>query len=359
MTEDEIAEKAWKQYEQDKDTEAFFSNVSSVGYAFGFRLPYYKALVLHKNGRDKEAAGHIALAINHFEGILRNKRCNENCSAKCGNQLYRLGYTINYNIGDHNRTKQYSIKGVQYDPMESDYDDNDFVDLYSFRRYNQYSIQDLINNEITVVSPSEMNDPFDSIYNLYRDLDNLATIFSEENDILGFYDMFNYYRVRSFVKGNSSKNIKNILMWSHYTDGHKGFCIKYRLSKHFINTPTENGHLCLKNIRYTNKPIVARCNSIDNNTAFATKNKHWEYEQEARLISYDVSTESPFFAHSLDDTSSIKTIYFGYRCEMKTKETIYNIVKSKYPTCIFKQMTIDTSNNIYNLIAQPFNYKRE
>ena len=204
-----------------------------------------------------------------------------------------------------------------------------------------------------------MNDPFDSIYNLYRDLDNLATIFPEENDILGFYDMFNYYRVRSFVKGNSSKNIKNILMWSHYTDGHKGFCIKYRLSKHFINTPTENGNLCLKNIRYTNKPIVARCNSIDNDTAFATKNKHWEYEQEARLISYDVSTESPFFAHSLDDTSSIKTIYFGYRCEMKAKETIYNIVKSKYPTCIFKQMTIDTSNNIYNLIAQPFNYKRK
>ena len=70
MTEDEIAEKAWKQYEQDKDAEAFFSNVSSVGYALGFRLPYYKALVLHKNGRDKDAAGYIALAISHFEGIV-------------------------------------------------------------------------------------------------------------------------------------------------------------------------------------------------------------------------------------------------------------------------------------------------
>ena len=355
MTEDEIAEKAWKQYEKDKNVETFFSNVSSVGYAFGFRLPYYKALVLHKNKRDKEATEHIALAIKHFEGIVRNNICNENCGAKCGNQLYKLGYIINFNVGNHNRAKLYSIKGVQYDPMKSDYDDNDYIDLFSFRRYNQYSVQDLINNEITVVSPSEMNDPFDSIYNLYRDFDNLACICPNKEDIPGFYDMFNYYRVRSFVKGNSSRNIKNILMWSHYTDGHKGFCIKYRLSKYFINKPTEHGHLCLKNIRYTNKPIVARCDSIDNDTAFATKNIRWKYEHESRLISYDVSTESPFLAHSLDKASSIKAIYFGYKCGIKEKETIYNIVNGQYPKCQFKQMTIDSSTNIYELIELPYN----
>lgn len=355
MSEDVIAQKAWEQFREDHDVDAFFRNVSSVGYALGFRLPYYKALVLHRTGRDKEAAEHIELAIKHFEGIVRNNRCIENCNAKCGNQLYRLGYIINFNVGDHNHSKLYGIKGVQYDPMKSDYDDKDHIELYSFRRYNQYSVQDLINNEITVVSPSEMNDPFDSVYNLYRDLDNLAFISSDKEDIPGFHNMFNYYRVRSFVKGNSTKNLKKILMWSHYTDGHKGFCIKYRLSKHFINMPTENGYLCLRNIQYINKPVVARCDDIDNDIAFATKNISWKYEQEARLISYDVSTESPFMAHPLDDASSIKAIYFGYKCDTKVKETIYNIVKSKYPTCRFKQMTIDTTTNIYELIELPYN----
>ncbi len=67
MTEDEIAQKAWAQFREDHDVDAFFKNVSSVGYALGFRLPYYKALVLHRTGRDKEAAEHIALAIRHFE----------------------------------------------------------------------------------------------------------------------------------------------------------------------------------------------------------------------------------------------------------------------------------------------------
>ena len=355
MKEDEIAQKAWEQFNKDHDADAFFNNVSSVPFALGFRLLYYKALVLHKIKRDKEAAEQVALAIKHFEGIVRNNRCDENCSAKCGNFLYRLGYIINYNIGNIEQTKLYSIKGSQYDPLNSDYDNCDSVDLYSFRRYNQYSVQDLINNEITVVCPTEMNDPFDSIYNLYRDFDNLANICPDKEDVPGYHDMFNYYRVRSFVKGNSSQNTKNILMWSHYTDGHKGFCIKYHLSKHFINNPTENGHLCLKNIRYTNKPIVAKCSTIDNDTAYATKNIRWKYEHEARLISYDVSSESPFIALPLDDASSIKAIYFGYKCGIKEKETIYNIVKSQYPKCQFKQMTIDAATNIYKLIELPYN----
>ena len=355
MSENEIAQKAWEQFNKDHDAVAFFDNVSSRPFPNGFVLPYYKARVLHKIGNDKDAAEQIAMAIKHFEGIVRSNRCNEDCGAKCGNHLYRLGYIINYNIGDIERTRLYGIKGSQYDPMQTDYDNDEFVNLYSFRRYNHYSIQDLINNEITVVSPSEMNDPFDSIYNLYRDVDNLTSIFLDKEDIPGFNDIFKYYRVRSFVKGNTSKNIKNILMWSHYTDGHKGFCIKYRLSKHFINGSTKNGHLCLKNIRYTNQPIVARCSSIDNDTAFVTKNIRWKYEQEARLISYDVSSESPFLAHPLDEASAIRAIYFGYKCETKVKETIHNIVKSKYPKCLFKQMTIDTSKNVYDLIELPYN----
>lgn len=354
MSEDEIAQKAWEQFNKDHDADAFFKSVSSVGYALGFRLPYYKALVLHRTRRDKEAVQHIAFAIKHFEGSVRNHGCNENCSAKCGNFLYRLGSLICYNIGDKEQFKIYNVKGSQYDPMESDYDSSNYVDVYSFRRYNQYSVQDLINNEITVVFPSEMNDPFDSVYNLFRDIDNLAIICPDEEDIPGLHDMFNYYRVRSFMKGNSN-NIKNILMWSHYTDGHRGFCIKYRLSKHFINSSTENGHLCIKNIRYTNKPIVAKCNSIDDDIAFATKNIRWKNEEEVRLISYDVSTESPFLSHSLDSDSSIKAIYFGYKCGAKEKETIYSIVKSKYPKCQFKQMTIDTATNIYKPIEVPYN----
>ena len=145
MNENEIAEKAWKQFEQDNDADAFFSNVSSVVYPFGFRLPYYKALVLHRKGRDKEAAKHIKLAISHFEGIVRNNKCDNNCNARCGNLLYRFGSIINYNIGNKDQVAVYNTKGTQYDPMPSDYADREYVNVFSFRRYNQYSIQYIIN----------------------------------------------------------------------------------------------------------------------------------------------------------------------------------------------------------------------
>lgn len=354
MNENEIAEKAWKQFEQDNDADAFFSNVSSVVYPFGFRLPYYKALVLHRKGRDKEAAKHIKLAISHFEGIVRNNKCDKNCNARCGNLLYRFGSIINYNIGNKDQVAVYNTKGTQYDPMPSDYADREYVNVFSFRRYNQYSIQDLINNEITVVCPSEMNDPFDSIYNLYRDIGNLEEICPTKEDIPGFHDMFNYFRVRSFVKGENVKNIKNILMWSHYADGHKGFCIKYHLSKHFIKHATPNGYLWLKNINYTNKPIAVNCAELDDNTAFSTKNSRWKYEHEVRLISYDVSTNSPYLAHPLDTDSFIDTIYFGYKCDSDTKRSIYNIVKHNNPNCSFKEMAIDTKANIYNLLIHDY-----
>lgn len=354
MNENEIAEKAWKQFEQDNDADAFFSNVSSVGYPFGFRLPYYKALVLHRKGRDNEAAGQIALAISHFEGIVNNNRCNKNCNARCGNLLYRFGSIINFNTGNKKQVAIYNTKGAQYDPMPSDYNDTDYVNVFSFRRYNQYSIQDLTNNEITVVCPSEMNDPFDSIYNLYRDIGNLEEICPAKEDIPGFHDIFNYFRVRSFVKGENNRNLRNILMWSHYADGHKGFCIKYHLSKHFINHPTSNGYLWLKNINYSDKPIAVNCAELDDNTAFATKNSRWKYEHEVRLISYDVSTNSPFLAHPLDNDSFIDTIYFGYKCDANTKRTICNIVKRNTPNCSFKEMAIDTKRNIYNLLIHDY-----
>ena len=350
--EDIIAQMAWEQYSKDNDAEAFFENVSYIAFPLGFRLPYNKALVFHKTKRDKEASEQIDLAVRNFEGLLRNNRC-ANCKTACGNYLYRLGSIINHTLNNKEKTAEYNIKLSQYDPMTSDYDGKDYVDVFSFRRYNQYSIQDLINNEITVVFPSEMNDPFDSVYNVFREIDNLESICYEKDDALGYHDIFNYYRVRSFVKGNSIWNLKNILMWSHYTDGHKGFCIKYRLSKHFINTPTDNGYLCMNDIRYTSQPIPVNCD-VNGVTAFMTKNSRWQYEHEVRLISYDVSTESPYFAHPLDKDSFVSAIYFGYKCDEKVKDTIYNMVKSKYPKCSFWQMGIDKSKNVYELKASVY-----
>lgn len=79
----------------------------------------------------------------------------------------------------------------------------------------------------------------------------------------------------------SEKN-DDILMWSHYSDGHKGMCIEYDAS--------QEGTLfseAFKVIYQENYPIV---NVMDIgkpkefSKAFLTKSIHWEYEQEWRIL---------------------------------------------------------------------------
>lgn len=82
-------------------------------------------------------------------------------------------------------------------------------------------------------------------------------------------------------------------MWSHYAGEHTGFCVKYKLSKHFIcqSGNATNEHMNLKKIIYTNKKINIISKSINSDLAFATKKRDWKYENEVRLIVYNPNKE--------------------------------------------------------------------
>ena len=339
---------AWKQYEKDHNGQAFFDAVSK-GVYLGFRLPYYKAAVYHEMGRDKEAAIQITNAIRNF----KVGKCGD-CKLRCGDPIYFLAEKIFTKIGDKASLAKCNALSAKYNCIPSDFEGKDYIFVYSFRTYNQYSAQDLINNEITVVAPSELNDPFDSVFNLFRSIDNLKQLCTSEEDASIVNNRFNYFRIRSFCIEEKQNPVKDILMWSHYANAHKGFCVKYRLSKRFINSTNQNGYLCMKRIRYKSAPVSVFKQQIEDDLAFATKNIRWKYENEVRLISYDISTDSHFSSHPLDDNSCIDSIYFGYRCEDKTKKTIYNIVSQNYPKCRFKEMSIDSKKNIYNLLINNY-----
>ena len=351
---EEIVTFAWKQYEKDHDGQVFLEATSKMVY-LGFRLPYFKAAVLHDMGRDNEAAVQIKFAIKYFKG----DNCG-NCKLRCGDPIYFLAEKIFSKIGDKVSLNKCIALSAKYNCILSDFENQNFIYVYSFRAYNQYSSQDLINNEISVVFPSEFNDPFDSVFNLFRSVDNLKQLCFSEEDASIVNNRFNYFRIRSFCIEKKQNPVKNILMWSHYANAHKGFCVKYRLSKHFINSTNQSGYLCMKKIRYKSDPVSVFKQQIEDDLAFATKNIRWKYENEVRLISYDISTDSHFSSHPLDEDSCIDSIYFGYRCEDKTKETVYNIVRQKYPKCSFKEMSIDSKKNIYNLLINnyhPANYQ--
>jgi hypothetical protein len=79
----------------------------------------------------------------------------------------------------------------------------------------------------------------------------------------------------------------NILLWSHYSDSHRGFCIGFDTSKLPFN-------LAIR-VKYQDSyPTVSY--PMDQNEALsvlATKSSHWEYEQEYRVVNVTTSRTPP------------------------------------------------------------------
>ena len=142
-------------------------------------------------------------------------------------------------------------------------------------------------------------------------------------------------------------------MWSHYAEEHRGICIKYRLSSHFIKQEENDKyeHMYLKKVEYKDDIINIETPTLNSAIAFATKSKEWSYEKEVRLIDYNPNIETPYYGIALDVDSHIESIYFGYRCEDSTINTIKALFKDKNETPKFYKMKLD-KENVYRMIRE-------
>ena len=268
--------------------------------------------------------------------------------------IYTLAGEIYSILELDNEALEYYKRALYYKTfVKTDMEKKNYVHLYSFRSFNVYSLSDLINNEITVSPSKNMNDPFDSIINLWGTKELLAKTCKEPKHIKNLSKSFDYFRIRSFCNGKTTKALKNLLMWSHYADEHRGFCIKYNLSKHFIKQDENDSfeHMFLKPIIYRkdkDKVDISEMTTINSDLAFATKHRSWKYENEVRLIVYNPNKEEDFYGIPLDKESCIEAIYFGCKCEPKTINTIKNLFsKADTPPKFFKMKS--DNKDVYHL----------
>lgn len=233
--------------------------------------------------------------------------------------------------------------------------------LLSFRRYNEYSLSDLINDKLTLCSPRVMNDPYDTLFLKWAEYQN--NVNKDRKHIKFLCEAFDSYRIRSFSLPkdiNGNEMIENILMWSHYAGNHEGFCVKYKLPDS-IFVENDKAVIRLRKIIYHENEEengISRINleipTIDTTLGLCRKHPCWEYENEVRLIAYLPNNEKAFYPLSLD-FPTIEEIYLGYKCPKEHIKTIRNILDNKklYKERKIKyyQMKSDYSN-IYKLKAQ-------
>lgn len=119
-----------------------------------------------------------------------------------------------------------------------------------------------------------------------------------------------------------SKTYNDELLWAHYANSHKGFCIEFDTN---ILTKNKKYGFDLISVHYAEKPPKITIQDFLDlkkkgylgfmQKLIGTKSERWLYEQETRII-----TDKP--GKQTYDYRAVKAIYFGLRMADKDKENI-------------------------------------
>lgn len=140
----------------------------------------------------------------------------------------------------------------------------------------------------------------------------------------------------------TSKN-DNLLMWSHYANSHKGFCIGFDKFELFETTQGMLGRVSYSD-SFPQMPMFGD-NTANFSMLIMTKSKHWEYEDEYRIS----KTFAPRKIFKLND-KAIKEIILGCRIEPKSREEIIKAAQSKKTKIRIFDSVIDDIDFKINLV---------
>jgi len=265
-------------------------------------------------------------------------------------------FSNNINYMRQNRDKAMLLKN-----------DNIPSSLFQFRAINKFSLFNLHTNTIWMNTPNNFNDPFDSAFAMKIPVDPIfdtplcnskTSISKEECDIIKTIvsktnneinkkrvkDIKEYYSISCF-----SENKDSILMWSHYADQHKGFCIEYDTRtipsneeyKRNLLMPVIYSHDFLDMYEYWGQHT-----NINNPYAFhyaaTRKSPVWRYEKEWRLIVEHEPFNMKFIAPC--------KIFLGAKISQKDEEIVMNFL----PTTNVKLYKMEVDANSFQLRAKQF-----
>ena len=208
--------------------------------------------------------------------------------------------------------------------------------LHRFQKIDDRSYNSLIYNYLWFSSPFDFNDPYDCNIELDYENNTLQEIekfgrevneginrFSEE----GLLERVNYIannpkEISQLMRKQDKDNLSEIgiccfsekddslLMWSHYSDSHKGICLSFDFEedKVFFTTP-----YC---VEYPEKyPVINFINDRKSlrpwRILIATKSKEWKYEQEIRIVKDE--RKPPCKQNIEFKKKALSSIKFGYK----------------------------------------------
>lgn len=225
----------------------------------------------------------------------------------------------------------------------------EFPMLYRYTRFDKYSVNDIIANNITATLISEFNDVFDGALHRYNDrseiLKEKEKNWHQYNGILKLAGLDSPMSYDDYIKMETASIIDkdvlghrtlgylgsyiccfstvndSILMWSHYADSNQGVCLSYDFNSLKSDDLMRSW---IFPVAYTSKPLIIP-DVMENNLVTEyqteynvlcnalTKFNIWEYEKEWRLFFQNIVNNYPYEKRmSLKMPIKPNGIYFGW-----------------------------------------------
>lgn len=227
--------------------------------------------------------------------------------------------------------------------------------LYKYRPLNQYSEEFFTKKLIYFPSPAEFNDPYDCkvVFPALKNSKDIIRFFSRHFD-----EAESFAKRAIFLNGmkaaiNNRKNreemiepfirpvkavldswgvfclcerCNDLLMWSHYSDGHRGYCLEF--DKNILNSLG----VCRKVDYRKTYPIVSdfrdSTRTVGHLCTFS-KYEQWEYEQEWRVVvDPKDNLKSPGSRHYEIPEELLTGIIFGCEMPVEHREKISTWLKN-------------------------------
>jgi hypothetical protein len=131
-----------------------------------------------------------------------------------------------------------------------------------------------------------------------------------------------------------SEVVDNILMWAHYADGHRGFCLEFDTKNmHFSKAFPVTYSDFLPTMHLT-KVLIQEDDDNNLMDMITTKSSLWSYEKEWRLFHKEGDTKYGIGVETLTG------VYFG--CEMPfVHKEIISLILDNSPTKLYETKRVN------------------
>lgn len=198
--------------------------------------------------------------------------------------------------------------------------------LYKHHAVDKYALSALARKEIWATNPIHFNDPFDCAASIIHIQSPAGRINIISNTPYGFWGSAGIIDgplndkqqklIEQMGVYSLSKRKKNRLMWAHYADQFRGFCLEYTFDDKSLSdlvwidyiAPDEKMTIACGDDEIALIKGAARQKACD-----------WKYEKECRLV---YESGDRYYTRPSDITGVI----FGLRCELEDRKTIMKLL---------------------------------